>query len=435
MIKIVTTCLFTLLSFSLMSQLKFDLCPLGYLDNIRDIDYGDLDNDGLIDLVGISSADNAIYALINNSIGYDRMLLAEAKDPRKIRIADLDNDGNLDVVAIDTSDNSLLIFENDVSSTLNFIKHEYNFGRYSSALAVSDINNDNLLDLVLGFGSGSVHVINEGDFIFSENESLNIFGFPQDLVVFDSNNDGFKDIIFADYNSLRMYLNSGNSLEFDEVEIDDVTSTLSIASGDVNNDGFVDVVVCSYLEGLALYYNSGQEFTKEIVDADFNLGTAIVLSDLDNDDDLEIVIIHEDESSLFYYENNNGIFNKNAIIEGAGLTGNTIRSFDFDNDNDQDILALSFWTGGIFLFKNTLLSSSVSTSESTSISIFPNPAQESIVVQTDIQVDFIKLYNSRGEMVLSSVHTEIDISQLPQGIYFVQLISDNEMSTYKFLKG
>ncbi len=58
------------------------------------------------------------------------------------------------------------------------------------------------------------------------------------------------------------------------------------------------------------------------------------------------------------------------------------------------------------------------------ISIYPNPSNNNITIQSSTEIGAIVIYNSLGEVVLQTksknLQEQIDVSKLPSGIYFVQ---------------
>ena len=70
------------------------------------------------------------------------------------------------------------------------------------------------------------------------------------------------------------------------------------------------------------------------------------------------------------------------------------------------------------------------------INIYPNPATDHIYVQTKTQFDQAWIYNTSGKLIKSEKFNSnsIDVKDLPKGIYFLQLIGENEIVTKKFVK-
>lgn len=60
------------------------------------------------------------------------------------------------------------------------------------------------------------------------------------------------------------------------------------------------------------------------------------------------------------------------------------------------------------------------------INIFPNPATDFITIEsTDVNVDKVEIYDSNGRLVLASKQMEIDLTKIPQGIYFIKINTQN----------
>ena len=65
------------------------------------------------------------------------------------------------------------------------------------------------------------------------------------------------------------------------------------------------------------------------------------------------------------------------------------------------------------------------------VTIYPNPAHDIIIVETRLiaSVQSIELYDITGRKILSSTETEINVSALESGIYFVNVLTDNGLIT------
>ena len=66
--------------------------------------------------------------------------------------------------------------------------------------------------------------------------------------------------------------------------------------------------------------------------------------------------------------------------------------------------------------------------EIVTISIYPNPAHDIIFVgaNNDLPVQNIQLYNIAGQLVMTSNELEINVSELPEGVYFVAVFTENQ---------
>lgn len=70
----------------------------------------------------------------------------------------------------------------------------------------------------------------------------------------------------------------------------------------------------------------------------------------------------------------------------------------------------------------------VEENDAASISVYPNPAHDYIRIDTQsiAPVQRVDIYNSTGQMVLSTTETEISVSTLPQGVYFISVFTENQ---------
>ena len=65
------------------------------------------------------------------------------------------------------------------------------------------------------------------------------------------------------------------------------------------------------------------------------------------------------------------------------------------------------------------------------VQVFPNPANTQITVKTNADYKEIELYNSKGQLVLTSNINTIDVSQLEKGLYMVKTIGYDGYSDYQ----
>lgn len=68
-------------------------------------------------------------------------------------------------------------------------------------------------------------------------------------------------------------------------------------------------------------------------------------------------------------------------------------------------------------------------------SIYPNPAQDKFFIRSDFKSDFnLSIYNNIGRLVLSAASTtEINIDNLPNGLYFLKFSSEKNTQTKKLI--
>lgn len=87
--------------------------------------------------------------------------------------------------------------------------------------------------------------------------------------------------------------------------------------------------------------------------------------------------------------------------------------------------------------------SSVLASQTVNLNIYPNPAKSYVNIvlsSSENEIAMIRCYDMTGKEVFAQetelgLTTRIDVADLPQGLYFVRIIADNQiLATQKFAK-
>lgn len=76
---------------------------------------------------------------------------------------------------------------------------------------------------------------------------------------------------------------------------------------------------------------------------------------------------------------------------------------------------------------------SVATISADLFTIFPNPAQDLITIQSERDFSTVTIFNQLGEKVIESSNKTIATSQLDNGVYFVKISGDNFSKTEKLV--
>jgi hypothetical protein len=74
----------------------------------------------------------------------------------------------------------------------------------------------------------------------------------------------------------------------------------------------------------------------------------------------------------------------------------------------------------------------VNDNSSFEFSVYPNPSNGLINIQSEIAIDEIKIYSLQGILIENS--SEIDISHLSSGIYFIEVLYEKGKSVQKFIR-
>jgi hypothetical protein len=131
----------------------------------------------------------------------------------------------------------------------------YSTGLKSSpySIAVGDFNNDSRLDIVVAnYGSNSVDIFlgyGNGSFTNQTTYSLNSDSDPYSVAVSDLNNDAILDIVVANYaaNSLGVFLGYGDGTFTNAtlLSLEYGSQPFSVVIGDFNSDKKMDFAVAN----------------------------------------------------------------------------------------------------------------------------------------------------------------------------------------------
>lgn len=71
--------------------------------------------------------------------------------------------------------------------------------------------------------------------------------------------------------------------------------------------------------------------------------------------------------------------------------------------------------------------------------LYPNPVKDKLTVESGQMIDHYEVYSILGEKVscheTNAAVFEINVNELPQGVYFIRLHSDGMIQTKRFIKG
>ena len=134
-----------------------------------------------------------------------------------------------------------------------------------------------------------------------------------------------------------------------------------------------------------------------------------------------------------------------AIIGTVNATGDLTIHGDFSTssvvsfgvDNNDNLYLAAFGSGGAIYKIVDDAPASVSEANRLSPAVFPNPATDHLTIQVqETALQQIALYNSIGQQVFTTATNgaqsyTVNVSELPQGIYFVEMQTTNGKTHYK----
>ena len=354
-----------------------------------------------------------------------------------------------------------------------------------------DYNSDGLLDLVIGsFGQydsnngvsrGRLHLYentgtaNNPIFTLIDEDYLSVAALGvKGLIPTFGDIDGDMDddlIIGLDDGTLIFFENTagqGNPSAFANVVPNyqgiDVGTNAAPSLVDLNRDGLMDMVIGEYTGVVTYHENSGSVGSPffSVVTTPFpnnSLGAVDVRPIgrprgyatpffYDNDGTYNLYVGSEN-GAIFLYDsidnNLNGMFNVVSNELGGLIEGMFVKLAvaDINSDGYRDFV-IGNERGGVRFYSqdtNTVFTNQRIPSETLAITLFPNPAQDYIMLDFDADLygqATIQIINSVGQVLqnkhFTNLHGQqrIEVNDLPKGIYFCRVQSDKGSWTQAF---
>ncbi len=288
----------------------------------------DFNRDGKVDICVANILDSSVSILRGNGDGTfaPQQKITVGLRPRGIAVLDVDGDGDVDIANtnyVSTSgDVSLLL--NNGSGTFGapaFLDTGFN-GEW--ALGSADMNDDGLLDLVVGCQTAQriVVLLGTGAGGFTVGPSQNSDGNVWMLNTADLNADAAEDVAVGNSGSNRAAVLLGDGAGGLAPPVRYATDPFTIATdlGDLDGDGDLDWVTSSYAGDWWIYANDGAgvfTFVREF--ASPTAASCALILDFDNDFDLDLALIDEEEDLVILMKNSGTILV--PTLSGVALAG------------------------------------------------------------------------------------------------------------------
>ncbi|MEM1125198.1 MAG: alpha/beta fold hydrolase [Bacteroidota bacterium] len=275
-----------------------------------DVEYGDLDGDGDVDLV-VANEWGPNLVLRNDGTGRfsaaDNPVPVKSNDTEDIAVADFDGNGTLDLVLVSEDNQEHEYYLNDGALGLTDVSDRLALRTTANAVLALDADADGDVDLLLGNAGQNSLLLNDGTGHFTDVTASHLparIDVTQDVEAGDLNGDGLLDLVVGNEDQNRLLLGLGAG-RFEEAPAE------------------------------ALPIRLGREETRE---AD--------LADVDGDGDLDLLFANVDFQTQTQYANRlllndgTGHFTDVSASHLADPPGHTLDAdfADVDRDGDLDLL-------------------------------------------------------------------------------------------------
>jgi len=239
-------------------QFAFPISELNGIDR-EELVSGEFSGDGFLDIVVSFDNEIAIYAGNGGGLFTEHSRHAVGSVNRTPTVGDLNQDGLSDLVVVNgLSDDITILLQMQSGGFAEGITID-DAGRAPQRAEIFDINMDGVPDLAFpsdGFSSGGPTIrtyIGSGDGTFTEGEILAVGG---QIVSSDFDQDGTEDlVVFRDGDAIFLR-NTGSG--FDIGTPFAVGQVQSVASADLNGDGFPDIAIATGEQiGISLLAGAG----------------------------------------------------------------------------------------------------------------------------------------------------------------------------------
>ena len=222
--------------------------------------------------------------------------------PQWVAISDLNNDKLPDLVTANYTTNDVSVMLNNGAGFATRVDYAMGLGPYT--VEASDLNGDGWRDLICAnFSAGTFSVrLGTGNGLFGPKTDFTAGSGISIATVGRLNNDAVDDIVTANYNgsTVSVFLGNGSGGFLPKVDYPTGANPNWVAVGDVNGDGAADLITANYgASTVSVLAGTGNGTFQPKVD--YGVGgtpLTLALGDLDADGRLDVVTANASTSTL-----------------------------------------------------------------------------------------------------------------------------------------
>ena len=286
---------------------------IGSSSRTNDVDLGDLDNDGDLDLV-VAQQDGTVRVYLNNGTGrFDPSTVfaapANGQVARAIDIGFVDDDNRLDIVVARensgnaTADGNAAYLNTGNANGEPTFNNRHSLGANGVSVQITNIDNAGAAEILIGGVplNSLWRVAIDDTFV---DASTSQAATAAVVLVGDVSGDGFDDFIWAQpsEDAVRVLVNDTMFFEFFETDEIDIVAVDALAVGDLDGDGFNDLLVADAIEDRwRAFLNQGDAtFAEDVTAPLFSGASDNAIADFDGDGVADIVSVSDSGDDYIY---------------------------------------------------------------------------------------------------------------------------------------
>jgi hypothetical protein len=325
-----------------------------------DVAAGDLDGDGIADIVTANRNSNSVTICMNDGYGSfgSHVDISAGGNPHACVIADFDGDLDMDIaVANRLSSGTVTVLENDGYGGFT-VESTYGAGGGTTDLCAADFNADGWLDIATANADDDNVTIllndNTGHFTFEDHYPV---GDASSVATADLNIDGKFDLVVSSWadKKVSILLGNGDGTFNDAVDYAVSTETASLCVGDLNSDLFPDIAATTHYDsGLTVLFNNGSGVFGS--PASYKVGEGpykVCAADLQGDSLLDLIVASYYSDGLSVLRNLGGGIFDTAVLWPTDTHPISVVVADADNDGMVDLVSANNAGNSISVLSNS----------------------------------------------------------------------------------